>query len=156
MTPIRAHDDHHQDLEARLRSTLAETDAPPEALVDAAKAMLTWLDVDAELATLVSDSAVDAAPVRTFSPPRVLTFAAGETTLVVEIATERRVRRVLGQIVPVAPATIEIRHADGPISAPADEYGRFRIAPVPDGPVSIVCRFDDPAQEPLRTSWLIV
>jgi hypothetical protein len=153
----RAHDDHHRDLESRVRSMLAEADAPPQALVDAAKASLTWLDVDHELATLVSDSAVDAAaPVRAYSPPRVLTFTAGETTLVVEIATERRVRRVLGQIVPVAPATVEIRHADGPISAPADQYGRFRIAPVPDGPVSIVCRFDDPGHEPLVTSWLAV
>jgi hypothetical protein len=38
----------------------------------------------------------------------------------------------------------------------ADELGRFKAAPVPDGPLSITCRFDDPDRKPLVTSWITV
>lgn len=145
------------ELEAQLRETLEVLDAPPAALVEAARASLTWLTVDAELASLVSDSAAEAAPaLRAFAPPRLLTFTAGDTTLVVEIANERNVRRVLGQIVAPSTATVEIRHADGASEVTADEHGRFRITPVPGGPLSIACRFDDPTREPIVTSWVTV
>lgn len=144
-------------LEAALRSALAELDAPPAALMAAARASLTWLDIDAELATLVSDTAMnEVVGVRAFTPPRLLTFTSGDTTLVLEIAEERRVRRVLGQIVAPAAASVEVRHAGGSIEVTADAHGRFRATPVPDGPLSIACHFDDPTRDPLVTSWVTI
>ncbi|HEU0042072.1 MAG TPA: hypothetical protein VFQ15_06970 [Jiangellaceae bacterium] len=146
-----------QKLIAQLRDMLAAIDSPPEALVEAAKASLAWRTIDAELATLVSDSAMAAGPtVRSFEPPRVLTFETADTMLVIEIAKERRVRRVLGQVIEPGAGSVEIRHADGVMSVTADELGRFKAAPVPDGPLSITCRFDDPDRKPLVTSWITV
>lgn len=144
-------------LEAALRSALEELDAPPEALMTAARASLTWLDIDVELATLVSDTAMDElVGVRAFTPPRLLTFTSGDTTLVLEIAEERRVRRVLGQIVAPTAASVEVRHAGGSIEVTADTHGRFRATSVPDGPLSIACHFDDPSRDPLVTSWVTI
>lgn len=143
-----------RELDALLRGVLTELDAPPPAFVESAKAALTWLTVDAELAQLASDSRTEPAGVRSHAPPRVLTFSCGDTTLVVEVADERRARRVIGQIVAPAAATVEVRHAEGTTSVRSDEHGRFRAAPIPSGPLSITCRFDDPTRAAVVTSWV--
>lgn len=145
-----------EELSAQLRDVLTVIDAPPEVLVEAAKAGLVWRTVDAELAALAFDSAMAEPAVRSFVPPRVLTFETADTVLVIEIAKERRVRRVLGQIIEPGAGSVEIRHADGVTSVTADELGRFKAAPIPDGPLSITCHFDDTNRKPLVTSLITV
>jgi hypothetical protein len=142
---------------ALLRDTLDVIDAPPESAVTAARSAYTWRTVDAELATLISDAATpQAAGARSFSPNRVLSFSSGDTMIVLEIAKERRVRRVLGQVLDATPATVEVRHSGGSVAVDTDEWGRFRAAPLPDGPLSIMCRFDDPERLPISTTWVTV
>lgn len=150
------HDDD-DGLIALLRDTLDAIDPPPASAVDAAKAAYTWRTIDTDLATLVSDATSDQlAGARSFSPARVLSFSSGDTMIVLEIAKERRVRRVLGQVLDASPATVEVRHNDGSVAVDTDEWGRFRAAPLPDGPLSIVCRFQDPDRLPISTTWVTV
>ena len=110
------------------------------------------------LAVIGTSLAVSAQPAgaRTFSPARVLSFSSGDTMIVLEIAKERHVRRVLGQVLDASRATVEVRHSDGKVAVDTDEWGRFRAAPLPDGPLSITCRFDDPDRLPISTTWVTV
>ncbi|TDE00107.1 carboxypeptidase regulatory-like domain-containing protein [Jiangella asiatica] len=141
----------------RLREVLEATDPPPPALVDAAKASLAWRTVDAELAELVADSTTElAAAVRAADPPRLLTFTAGETIVVLEVVGDADARRVMGQILAPAPAAVEVRHAAGALSVDADADGRFRAAAVPAGPISVTCRFPDGARPTVVTSWVTI
>ena len=150
---MASHDD--DALTALLRDTLDVIDAPPQAAIDAARGAYIWRTIDTELATLVSDAAQPAGA-RTFSPARVLSFSSGDTMIVLEIAKERHVRRVLGQVLDASRATVEVRHSDGKVAVDTDEWGRFRAAPLPDGPLSITCRFDDPDRLPISTTWVTV
>jgi hypothetical protein len=146
------------ELIAILRDVLEETDPVPAALVDAARASFTWRTIDAELAELTSDSALGGAAVRSTQAPRLLTFATGETTIVVEVAplASPDGRRLLGQIVAARPAQVEVRHDAGTLTVTADELGRFRAEPVAAGPISLACRFGDAAEPDLVTSWVTV
>lgn len=143
-------------LDERLREVLEITEAPPAHLVEAAKASLGWRNVDAELAELVADSGTEpAAALRAAEPPRLLTFSSGEIMIVVEVAHERKERRVIGQMIPAAAASVEIRHSTGVLTVSTDADGRFRAAPVAAGPMSISCRFDD-SRTPVVTSWVTI
>ena len=142
----------------RLREVIEATDPPPRRLVDVAKASLAWRTVDAELAELMSDSSVEpAAAIRSAGEaPRLLTFTAGDTIVVLEVTREAGAHRVMGQIVAPGAATVEVRHSDGVLSVSTDADGRFRAAPVPGGPISVSCRFDDGERPAVVTSWVSI
>lgn len=139
-----------------LREALAEADPVPEVLLEAARASFTWRTVDAELAELVADTALESGAVRGPGAPRLLTFTAGPTTLVVEIGTAGTQRHLLGQIVRPRRAEVEIRHSGGTLNVVADDLGRFRVETVPAGPLSLTCRFPDAEGQPVVTSWVTV
>lgn len=141
---------------AALGDLLAEADPVPPEVQQAARAAFQWRLVDSDLARLVEDSAVSPmAGVRSPAGARLLTFEAGPLTVVVEVAERGTQRRLLGQLVPPGPAAVEVRHAGGALSVPADELGRFTVESLPAGPVSLVCR--TPAREPpVVTSWVSV
>jgi hypothetical protein len=139
-----------------LRDGLAEADPVPEVLLEAARASFTWRTVDAELAELVADTAVASSAVRGPDAPRLLTFTAGPTTLVVEVGTTGAQRRLLGQIVRPRRAEVEVRHSGGTLDVVADDLGRFRVETVPAGPLSLSCRFPDAGEPPVVTSWVTV
>jgi hypothetical protein len=142
-----------------LHGVLEETDPVPGPLIEAAQAGFTWRTVDAELAELTADSVLDGAAVRAADTPRLVTFTAGAISLVIEIVAPARTgevaRRLIGQIVGAPPAEVEVRHADGSLTVQTDDYGRFRAAPVPPGPISLAVRFAG-RRRPLVTSWVTV
>lgn len=127
----------------QLRAVAARVDPPPALLVDFARASLAWRTVDADLAELSYDSAVDATLVDavrgTVRAPRLLTFDLGETVIEFEVSGEGDRRRLVGQVVPMQPARIEVRHSSGAIAVEADDHGRFAAEGVPPGPVSLRC-----------------
>lgn len=149
-----------RELLAVLRDVLEEVDPVPAGLADAARAALSWRTVDAELAELVADSALEQAGVRSTRAPRLLTFTAAETTLVVEVAAPtppaQAGRRLIGQIVAPRAVEVEVRHSDGSLTVTADEYGRFRAEPVPPGPISLACRFPGTEIADVVTSWVVI
>lgn len=148
----------------RLREVIEATDPPPARLVEMARASLAWRTIDAELADLISDSSTEpAAAVRSAGEaPRLLTFTAGDTIVVLEVTREAGeggaagAHRVMGQIVAPGAATVEVRHSDGVLSVTTDADGRFRAAPVPGGPISVSCRFDDGDRPAVVTSWVSI
>jgi hypothetical protein len=144
-----------EPLLAELRSVLQRADPVPAEVVAAAKGSFTWRTVDAELAELVADSLTMSAPVRGVGAPRLLTFEGAALVVEVEVAETGTTRRLLGQLVPTAPADIVVRWQGGSAATTADDLGRFAVADIPAGPVSIsVTRPSDP--NPVVTSWVTV
>jgi hypothetical protein len=120
----------------------------------------TWRTIDAELAELVFDSAVDhdeAALVRGPQQDRLLSFRAGGLTIDVEIAGTGTDRSLIGQLVPPQPAAIEIRQGGGSVTVEADELGRFNAGPLQGGPICL--RFGTDAQSgphAVVTDWVTI
>jgi hypothetical protein len=131
-------------------------DPVPAQVLTAAKASFTWRTIDAELAELVDDSVLTGAGVRAADGPRMLTFEAGDTTVVVEILDSGAGRQLTGQLIAPRPAQIEVRWQDGNAAVVADDLGRFIVDGVPAGPVSLACRFPLEDRQPLITSWVTI
>ena len=85
-----------------LRAAARRFDPPPDSVLEAARASLTWRTIDAELAALEFDSAVDlaATAVRGGEGPRLLTFAAPGLNIEVEVSPIGPRRQLVGQLVP--------------------------------------------------------
>lgn len=142
----------------RLQAVAARVDPPPALLTEFVRAALDWRTLDAQLAELTYDSATDDALVDavrgTVRAPRLLTFDMGETAVEFEVSAQGAQRRLVGQLVPMQPARIEIRHAEGVTAVETDEHGRFAADGIPAGPVSLRCRLGDGEHgRVLHTDW---
>jgi len=138
------------ELLAVLGRALRAAPAVPRELVEAGKAAWTWRDVDAELAALAHDSALDdelvAAATRAEPAPlRTMTFRSPELTIEVEVTEDA----LLGQFVPPQPGRVEVvveRGGDptvprgGDLTVPVDEVGYFVVRPIPSGRFRLHCR----------------
>ena len=138
---MTAWDDMTDDqLLAELREAVAEADLVTDRQREAARAAFTWRTVDAELAELLHDSALDAAAVRGGDPVRTLSFASGSLTLEVEIDGDT----VTGQVVGATADTVLMQRSiadDEPL--PVDSSGFFRVEGVAPGPVRFVVQAGD-------------
>ncbi|MGH2944470.1 MAG: hypothetical protein ACRDLN_17045 [Solirubrobacteraceae bacterium] len=147
---------------AELRDVIGQLDPIPEPVQIAARLALEWRTLDAELAALVHDSAVDASLValRGAVAPRALTFEAPDLTIEVEaeIADGDGGLRLVGQLVPPQRAEVAVHHGEDLIAVRADERGRFAACGVATGPVSLRCRLDGPsgASRLVETGWLTI
>lgn len=141
------------DIIERLRQAIAEHDPVPESVVTAARASLTWLTIDAELARLVEDSSLAAAGTRATAQPVMLTFEAGDVVVTLEVTSDDDLRHLTGHT-DGGFTTLLVRHRGGERSADIDVHGRFRVADVPAGPVSLVLRSDRPDDRPFTTEWV--
>ena len=157
-----------EELFARLRTVLAEVDPIDPVLVEHARLAFGWRTLDAELAELSYDSLADRevmAAVRdgglAGGGPRLLGFdtdvtgeAESALTVEVEVVVERGRPCLVGQLMPPAPATVRVlsslRHLPT-VTATADELGRFRVQPVPGGPVRLRVQV---GERTVDTSWI--
>ena len=146
------------ELFRRLADMLAADLEPPATVTELAKQTFGLRTVDAELAALTADSWVEgtAAAVRRSTPasaPRLLSFTAGDLLVEVEITTAGPGHRLLGELVPAVPATVEVRQPQGagPRRVETDEDGRFLIDGLRTGPFSLTCR--RPGHPPVTTEW---
>ena len=157
--------DHHHDrseaLLDALRAALTTTDAVPDEVVAAAKASFTWRTIDAELAELSYDSllAGELAGTRGEAETRTLSFEFGAVGIEIEIETDGSARRLVGQIAPGVPESIEVHHVSGgePHMIVPDRHGRFSVAGVERGAVRLLLRFvpgEGPAM--LLTEWVTI
>jgi hypothetical protein len=140
-----------------LRGAAHRFDPPPPAVLEAARASLTWRTIDAELAALEFDSAVDqaAAAVRSGEGPRLLTFSAPGLNIEVEVSPLGPRRQLVGQLVPAQAARIDVRHAGGVTTVQADQLGRFGVDAISAGPVSLRCHLATvPPSPPVVTEWI--
>jgi hypothetical protein len=146
-----------EELLQELRAAARRFDPPPDAVLEAARASLTWRTIDAELAALEFDSVVDLATtaVRSSEGPRLLTFAAPGLSIEVEVSPIGPRRQLVGQLVPAQPARIDVRHAGGVTTVRADQLGRFGADAISAGPVSLRCHLgDSPSSLPVVTEWI--
>ncbi|HEU4674922.1 MAG TPA: hypothetical protein VFS29_02975 [Motilibacteraceae bacterium] len=137
-----------------LADAAALADPVPEPVLGAARAALGWRTLDADLAALVEDTSERPLAGVRGDGPRLLTFEADDTAVVVEVRAVGSARRLLGQLVEPRAARIEVRHPGGTTSVDADDLGRFAAAEIPAGPVSIVCRFGPPSARVVATTWV--
>jgi hypothetical protein len=149
-------------LMAELRAMFAEVDPVPPLVSETAKASLGWRRLDADLAELLSDSALEEERYSlargTGAPARAVTFSSAELTIDIEVHVDDPGRTLLGQLSPPAPATIEIQTmAEVSVSAEADRLGRFRVGLPAGGQIRLrVVRGDGRAGQPVETSWITV
>ncbi len=108
----------------------------PSRLADVALAAFSFRTLDAELAELTFDSLAEGAPAVRGEGPRVLTFTGGGVTIEVELAEGR----LLGQLLPAGPPEVEVRFTGRTLLVAADRLGRFAVASLDAGPVSLRCR----------------
>jgi hypothetical protein len=139
---------------AEVRSVLHAADPVPDSVVTSARAALTWLTIDAELAALAEDTALTASGVRSTGLRRSLTFESAGGVLAFEVTEEGDTRQIVGQA--DRSADLTVRHNGEPITVATDEQGRFRISGVLAGPVSLHCIFRDTPQSPIVTPWIVV
>jgi hypothetical protein len=148
-----------EELLEALREVAARADPVPEDVILAARSAIAYRRMDAELAELLYDSAVEddhLAGVRSDGGWRQLTFEAPGITIDLEVVPEGGLRRVNGQLVPAGPAALRLRHPGGETEASADGLGRFRAEGIRPGPLSI--RVERPEPDPLsiETGWVTV
>ena len=153
--------DPEDGLVDELRSLLGRVDPVPGEVSEFARAALGWRRVDAVLAELLSDSALEtgAALVRSEGGSRWLTFDAADLVIDVEVRADRAGHVLLGQLAPAsAAATVEVQAADGVIVAAVetDELGRFRFELVAGGRIRLRITRSEPPAAPVETSWLSV
>src|SRR5262249_43330425 len=140
MNPPDETNEADEALLAELRAIARVVSPVPVDVVDAARAAYTWRTIDAELAELTFDS--EAEPwggvlVRGAAPTsRLLTFDAPDLTVGVEVSVLGDPRRLVGQLVPPGPGSLEVRHSGDPILVQADDLGRFSVDGVAPGQVS--------------------
>jgi hypothetical protein len=149
-------DEQDEALIEQLRTAFG-AEAAPASVTEAAKAALTWLRVDAELAELLSDSALDAEPAlaRGEAVVRSVSFSAGQTVVELEVHPDGERRTLLGQLSPAGARTIVIQHADGAasVSVQSDDLGRFRVTLEGGGTVRLRIA-DDQADTTVETAWI--
>jgi hypothetical protein len=153
---MNTNDRNNEDFLAELRLAGLVVDPVPERVTFAAKASLAWRTIDAELAQLTYDSALDAERltlVRGAAAARMLTFSASGLTVDLEVEETGRELRLVGEIAPGQHAVVVVRHPDGTIEAETDEDGRFRIGPVPAGPISLSLRLAAGGST-VQTEWI--
>ena len=146
-----------EQLLGTLRSVAAHRDPVPASVHAAARASFRWAGLDKELAHLVYDSYLDGddarAGVRGPGAARQLTFESPALTVELEV-TATASRRLVGQLVPSGPATVEVRHRDGSFEVTADDLGRFAAERVPAGPMSLRCI--DAGRQSVATDWILI
>lgn len=153
--------DADDELFDRLAATLRNAEEPPEAVVELARASFGLRRLDAELAELVADSALDLTPTGVrgdVAASRLLTFEAGDAEIEVQVtATGENAWQVIGQVVPPAAATVRLEPADPArvaLEAQADELGRFSLRAVGGGPWRLVCRRQ--GLPPVVSPWVLL
>lgn len=148
-------------LMSELRHAIGQVDPIPQAVQIAARAAIEWRTLDAELAALVHDSAVDEASLAVrglAAGPRAVTFEVPELTieLEAEAVDETGSLCIVGQLVPPQEAEVIVRHGGELTVVRADGRGRFAARGVARGPLSLRCRLDAaPGTSRLvETGWL--
>jgi len=126
-------DDQLDPLLDELRSLFKRHDPVPPLVTRSATAALGWRRLDADLAELLADSALDADALALargdVATLRSVTFSAGALTIDIEIQLQGAARTLLGKLSPAARTKIELQSSGEatPIGTESDRLGRFRI-----------------------------
>jgi hypothetical protein len=154
------YDDEDDRLIDELRDLFSQRDPVPPLVTQSAKAALGWRRLDAELAELLADSALDVELLGLARGARAtlrsMSFSVGELAIDVEIHGEGDDREVLGQLHPPARARIELQSADQAVSTiiESDSLGRFRTKLPAAGSIRLRVASDAAGADWIETSWI--
>jgi hypothetical protein len=151
--------DYEDALIVELRRLASRIDPVPEPLIHAARETLTWRRVDAELAELLSDSALEDARlelVRGDGEPRAISFEAGELTIELDVLPDGPRRKLIGQLVPAEVATIEVQSAELRTTVTADSHGRFHAEGISVGRMRLRITRRARSGRSIETSWITI
>jgi len=140
-------------LVARLRRIAGQLDPVPDLVSQAARSAFGLRELDARLAELVHDSAVDAPAAAVRGPgPRVLSFEAGGVVVECEVTARESRRDITGQLVGDHASQVEARvPGAAAVTAPVDDLGWFSLHDLPAGLVQLRCQLAGGAT--IVTSW---
>jgi len=145
-----------EKLLASLGAALEAADPLPESVIEAAKATFTWRTIDAELASLVFDSAAgELAGVRSSEATRQMTFSTPGVEIELIVVSETS-RRLVGQLVPPQTAEVTLHHESDTRTAQSDSLGRFTFHDVPTGSVRLTCKLAGDDGAVVQTEWTII
>jgi len=134
---------------ARLRMAAEVCEPVPTEVLQAARDAFAWRLIDAELAELVADSALELAYAGTRGgwEPRIVTFEVpGGIALELEACCDGRAVHLVGQVTPARAGTAEVQHSGGNIAVPVDGVGRFAARGICRGPMRVRLRFTAPGE----------
>lgn len=144
--------------EARLRDVTTEADPVPEHVVADAKALFVLRDLDAELAELVADSAVDEQAVLTralVSDVRMLSFACGDVTVELDVDSDPVGGRVsLHGAAVGATGQVIVVLTGHRVPTPLDDDGHFDLQLPTGGPLRLELTRPDGGR--VTTTWITV
>jgi hypothetical protein len=142
-------------LEARLRGLAAAADPVPDLVLESARAAFTLRTLDAELAELVHDSAIDADLVLVRGPGegdvRMLSFEHGTVAVDLQVSETAGGRELLG-LVSGAVGDVEVEQAGRRTTVALDEAGRFVLEGLAAGPLRLHLSAEDGTS--VETSWV--
>lgn len=146
----------------RLAALIARIDPVPEHVVAAARAALSLRALDAELATLISDSAAEPVTAAVRGEPltalgakpdiRLLSFEASGARLDVEVTGLGGGFRIVGQIAGTEADSAVVEDGSSAHELPVDESGRFRVDGLTGGRVRL--RFLTADGATVATTWI--
>jgi hypothetical protein len=135
-------------------------DPVPDAVRAAAHAALDWRTLDAELAELVADTAAadeELATVRSGETDVLLSFAAGDLSVELEIRATPEGRELMGHVLPPQPAAVTLERPAGALDLAADAHGRFFAGALAPGPARLRVRVDSAAgARRVATPWTML
>jgi hypothetical protein len=143
-----------------LRLLVGDVDPVPAEVTAFARDALGWRRVDAELAELLADSALEpesvAATRSGLARARSVTFKASDLEIDLEVQHRDPGVLILGQLAPAEPGEIEVQRDDSSVArtVDADELGRFRIELAEGGRIRL--RVGRESRPPIETSWITV
>ena len=144
------------ELLAELRDIAAQTDPVPELLVEAARSAFGIRELDALLAELAHDSAVDvpAMAVRGGDTERMLSFRVQALAVECQVTARGPRREIIGQLVGGRAERMDVQVTDVVKTVPVNDSGRFSVRDLPAGPFRLRCRLADGNR--LVTSWAAI
>ena len=150
-------DEAMSDADRELLAALGDAcgdDPLPVGIIDRADGLLTWADVDDELAELLETSNAELAGTRGASTSgTALQFQVGDGTVLIEV--DLGTGGVTGQVLGVVTDAVALeRPGGGSDTAPVDELGHFSF-PDPE-PGAVRLRIATGTSTHVRTDWFVI
>ena len=129
-------------------------DPLPVGIIDRADALLTWADVDEELAELLETTSAELAGTRGASQPdTLLEFQIADGTVLIEV--DLGSSGITGQVLGIDVDVVALERPGGESgTAPVDEFGHFSF-PDPE-PGAVRLRIAAATGTDVRTDWFVI